>query len=635
MRSVLLSVTGFHLVRYVLAFGIGCVLVLLLTPPMRWAARRIDMVDQPDARRINTRPIPRGGGVAVFIGFHVSLALTSWLTRVPLTGSLGGGWHKTFFLASLILLVVGLVDDALGLRPWLKLAGQLVVATILYWGGARIGGLLWFATPEIVNYLLTMVWFIAIINAFNLIDGMDGLASGLALIGSLGLAVCLIGRHQTVAALPLIALAGACLGFLRYNFNPASIFLGDSGSMFLGLVLATVSLHTGGKTAFLASIGVPLLVMGVPLFDTVLAIWRRSVRAAVPSLAGKGAQIAARARVMQPDKEHLHHRVLASGQSQRSAAWFLYGISAVMVLTAVLASFSQNRAGGILLLGFLTVAFVASRHLSNVELWDTGRAIMQVVREPKLRRLTVPIYLAMDVCSLVFCWLVSNRLAHVPHTRLFLLLPVPIFVVPVIISMVLTRTYQRSWHNVRIIDYIILGITLAGGWLVGCMILILFGLRFPGWDRQALVMLLCMPFPIVGLRMTRKMISEWLSIYDIGRLGESQHMEQVLAYGGGQTFGCALRTYGMSKTWQQRRLIGIIDDDVVMKGRIISGYPVLGSGVEIAHVIGQYGIDGIIITAQLDPVRREALIRTARENHVWIREWRWSEETIVAAGQEK
>ncbi|NLF85120.1 MAG: hypothetical protein GX571_03320 [Lentisphaerae bacterium] len=621
---------NFYFVRYFLVLGISAVVAWLLTPLVRWTARAAGMVDQPSTRRINTVPIPRGGGVAVFIAVHAGLALAEICTPGTLLGSLGSRWHPFFLLASCLLLLVGLIDDAFELRPWLKLAGQVVVASLMYGAGARIGTFFWADMPEVLNYALTMAWYIGIINAFNLIDGMDGLAAGLASLSALGLAVCLASRGQASEALPLIALCGACLGFLRYNFHPASIFLGDCGSMFLGLLLATVPLFTGAKSAFLASVGVPLLVMGVPLFDTVLAIWRRSLRAALPTLMDNGGRAV---HVMQADKEHLHHRVLALGISQRRAAWFLYGISGLMVLTAVFASFFQSRATGIVLLGFLAVALVLTRHLTSVELWDTGRALLHVVRTPTLNRLIAPIYLGLDIFSLVACWFFSNRLVGIPATRMHLLLPMPLFIVPIVIMLALTSTYQRSWHHVRIRDYVLLAASLLAGWTLGCIIVILFGLRFPGWWRQAVVFLLSTPVPVVGLRMAREVIGEGLMALDRARWGE-QAREQILAYGGGRTFSCFRNAFEVAKGWQSRNIVGIIDDNLALSGRIIEGTPILGRPSDLPALARRYRLAGIVITAALEPERRREIRRLAGELGLWLKDWTWAETDVGGGGGE-
>ncbi len=616
------------LLNYLIAFCVAALLVLLLTPGVRWLARLVGMVDEPDARRINKQPTPRAGGVAVFLAFHMALLVTGHLAGGHILGRLGPHWHAFFMVASSLLLLVGLLDDAFGLKPWLKLAGQIMVAMLLYGGGARIGGVLWFSLPESANFLLTIIWFVGIVNAFNLIDGMDGLASGLALIGSLGLAACLFTRGLSREALPLIALAGACLGFLRYNFNPASVFLGDSGSMFLGLVLATIPLYTAAKSEFLASLGVPLLVIGVPLFDTVLAIWRRSVRAAMPALAGEGSRAV---RVMQADREHLHHRFLARGLTQRSAAMALYAVSGVLVGVAVMSLLFKTRSTGIVLLGFIMVSYVLARQFSRVELWDTGRALLSSVRAPISARLSVPFYILMDVTAMALVWFWSRKLAFLPLSRHSLITIAPLIFVPVLAMLTATRAYQRVWTRVRARDYAVLTFAIFLGCLVGFSLVILFDVREPGWSRQVAIFATSLPFPIIGARMLRGLLNDGLAVIERQRLLETPDVERVLAYGGGNRF-CLYQREIVAHVGRQRRVIvGVVDDKINLTGRIVEGYPILGRTTDIVSLVARHRIAGIVITARIGDLRRGELILIARAAGVWLREWNYGEHEIVAS----
>ena len=310
-------------VKYAAAFGGALAISLLLTPLLREAARKVGMVDQPSARRINKVPIPRGGGLAIFVAFYVTLELLVLWTGEPISQQFSLHWQRSFLLASGLLVVIGLIDDKFGMRPMVKLAGQTAVALILYASGVHVGGIV-VAFPPWLDCLVTVLWIVGAVNAFNLIDGMDGLATGLAVIASAGLAGALLFTGNSSATLPYLVLCGACLGFLRYNLHPATVFLGDSGSMFLGLCIATLPLVSGSRKELVASLGMPLLAMGVPIFDTMLAIWRRSVRSLMPQpLRGMGGRV----RVMQPDRDHLHHRLLRQTMNQRSVAVMLYTIS--------------------------------------------------------------------------------------------------------------------------------------------------------------------------------------------------------------------------------------------------------------------------------------------------------------------
>lgn len=398
--------------KYVFAFLGAFVVSLLLTPLCREGARRMGMIDRPDARRINKIPIPRGGGLAVFVAFHAVLWGLVLILGGPLSARFSLEWQVRFLTASSLLVAIGLADDKTSLRPGVKLFGQAAVATILFLSGVHVGGIV-VAFPPWLDYLVTVFWIVGAINAFNLIDGMDGLATGLAFIAAVGLSGGLLFMGQSADTLPYLIFAGACLGFLRYNFHPASVFLGDTGSMFLGLCIATFPLMTGTRKELVASLGVPLLAMGVPIFDTMLAIWRRTVRALLPAEFGAAQH---RVHVMQPDKEHLHHRILRKTLNQRTAAVILYSISVLLVALGVGGSLLHNRAPGLFLIAFIIAIVVVVRHLARVELWDTGRLLSQ---ETVARRhgVFVPIYIGVDVCALCAAWLASRWLLEMPLNR--------------------------------------------------------------------------------------------------------------------------------------------------------------------------------------------------------------------------
>src|SRR5271170_6292485 len=312
--------------KYIMVFLVGLVVTYLLTPVVRGMAIRFGIVDLPNARRPHKRPTARGGGVAVVLGVHAACLVAVLFPWPQMAGALNFVWWQKFALASLVLLVVGVVDDIRGMKPLIKLGGQIAAALIMWFSGTRFGQFLGYDLPAPVDCALVVVWLVAIINAFNLIDGLDGLASGLAIISAVGLSGILFMQQNTGEILLLLGFIGACLGFLRYNFNPASIFLGDTGSMFIGFTLGVVSLQTFNKNTFLISMAIPIMVLGVPIYDALLAIWRRSVRSWV-----NGKSPGARRGIMQPDVEHLHHRLIQSGFSTKRVATFLYVLNGGLV----------------------------------------------------------------------------------------------------------------------------------------------------------------------------------------------------------------------------------------------------------------------------------------------------------------
>lgn len=593
-------------VKYAGAFLGALALSLALTPLCREWARRIGMVDKPDARRIHHEPTPRGGGLAVFITFHLVLGLLFLGIGGPVGRAFSGFWQWRFLLASGMLVAVGLIDDKIGLRPVVKLAGQVGVALILYLSGIRIGGVI-VAFPPWLDCLVTVFWIVGAVNAFNLIDGMDGLATGLALIACVGLAGALLFTGQSALTLPYLVLAGACLGFLRYNFHPASVFLGDTGSMFLGLCVATLPLMTGSRKELVASLGVPLLAMGVPIFDTLLAIWRRSVRALLPQGVVDGVR---RSRVMQPDKEHVHHRLLREKMNQRTAAMTLYGVSLVLVAVGLVGTLLKGRAPGLFLIAFIVAVYVVARHLQRVELWDTGRLLSQ--KRGTLRQgLLVPFYMAVDALTLCGAWLFARWEANLTVSRESILENMPMFIVPVFVALVIAKTYWRVWSRSQVRDFATLGAAVMAGTLTGTGLIWLLSELEPGLFRFAFLFGMVAVIPIAGIRLVRDSVHGVMHAMERRLLMDKEGVSRCLVYGGGLRFRAFLRELMERTGMNNRVIVGIVDDDLNLKGRIISGYVVLGPGRELAELVRKWKVDTLIITCVMPQAEREKLIASA------------------------
>ncbi len=604
--------------------------VLLLVPPFRVVLLRLGIVDLPNARRINTRPVPRGGGLALYAG----VSLVGWLWH-HVTGSYlpwqSPEQYRMFLLGGSLIVLVGFIDDALDLKPVLKLIGQIAVAMLLYSSGITLGDAVWFEVPPVIDCAITIGWYVIVINAFNLIDGMDGLASGLALIGSVGLSICLIARGKIEDTAPLIILAGACLGFLRYNFNPASIFLGDCGSMFIGLVLATVPLLTGGKSAFLASMGVPLLIMGVPLFDTVLAIWRRSMRAMIPDQDGKHEF----SRIMKPDMEHLHHRFLSSGLTQRRAAWVLYIMSLIMVFVAVGASLFSSRSTGIILIGTLVIIAIMVRHLSRVELWDTGRAFLTMSRTSRFVKLLIPLYVFADIFVLLISWHLSFVIAF-PYARNHHLVSVfPIFLTATMTALLATGVYRRVWNRADARDFAILVVSVVGGWILAFSAVIIFDLRYEGFNRQTAAFLALSVLPMLLIRIGRLLVANFMASSENLRLARTENSGRSVAYGAGERYAMlATATHGSLLGKRSTFVVALLDDDPHLRGRLVHGQKVLGGIDMIEDVIRVYKPDTLLITAVLEPENRSKALDAARRHGLFVREWQCGLTDLGTPGEE-
>lgn len=307
---------------YMLAFVIAAGVALLITPGVIFLAAKTGAMDAPDARKVHKKPIPRIGGLGIYAAFMVAmLSVISFVEVSPevmqeLIGLMVGG--------SLIVLV-GVIDDYKNLPAKVKLVGQILAAAILVVGfDVRID----FITDPFGDYLYTewlavpatIFWIVGLTNTVNLIDGLDGLAAGVSTIAAVTIFLVALQQGIILVAVLTAALAGAAFGFLYYNFNPARIFMGDSGSMFLGYMLAGISVIGAVKSAATIALIVPILALGLPILDTTFAIVRR-YRGGVP--------------IFKPDKGHLHHRLLDLGFSQRQAVLLMYVISALLGLSAV------------------------------------------------------------------------------------------------------------------------------------------------------------------------------------------------------------------------------------------------------------------------------------------------------------
>src|SRR5713101_7996733 len=337
----------------VAAFILALMIAALLTPNLRRFAEARGLLDQPkDSRRMHRRAVPRIGGLGVVAAFYAPLV--GLLVYEPELGRYfySKGWLGfSFLLGGLAIAALGLYDDLRGDNAYQKFAVQFGVAALLYPCGYRIeqislpGGAL---ELGILAFPVTVVWIVGIINAINLIDGLDGLAGGVALCAVLTNLVVAAAQPHPIGTLCMATLAGALLGFLFYNFNPASIFLGDTGSLFLGYVLAVSSIRTHQKSSAVVSLLVQTVALALPIVDTALAMGRRALTGR-PMFSG--------------DRDHIHHRLLSLGLSQRQVALVLYAASLVLGGVALALAFANDPAVAWILVALSLAAFVALRRL--------------------------------------------------------------------------------------------------------------------------------------------------------------------------------------------------------------------------------------------------------------------------------
>jgi UDP-GlcNAc:undecaprenyl-phosphate GlcNAc-1-phosphate transferase len=362
---------------YFALFLIAVFSSLAITPVVRRFCQRFKLLDVPtDGRRMHTKAIPRLGGLAVYAGVVLALS-TLPLVDNYLTQSLRE--HRSEMILTLIpatlVLLLGIYDDLRGTNAAVKFISLGAIASLFYALGGRIellkiplvGSV---HLPSTVSFIVTVLWMVGIANAFNLIDGMDGLASGAALFSSLVILVVAMGTGNHLMIVITLVLCGSLAGFLRYNFNPASIFLGDSGALFVGFTLAALSVLGTQKATTAVAVITPILAFGLPVVDTGVTMARRLV-------SGKP--------VFQGDREHIHHMLLARGWSQRHVALILYGVCAGFGLLAAIFTKTSSPATGFSLFVIAAAVIIAVGHLRYHEMDEIKAGVKRTVGDRRVR----------------------------------------------------------------------------------------------------------------------------------------------------------------------------------------------------------------------------------------------------------
>jgi len=338
--------------------SVSFVLSLFLTPVVRGLFRRWGLAHRGSEG--HGRPIPRVGGIAIVISY---LAAYLCLLAVPLKAGFMVWDSLNFTLRLLpaagIVFFTGLVDDIKGLEPWQKLAGQILAAGAAYWAGVHIQGLGGYAAGAWWNFPATILWLVACTNAINLIDGVDGLATGVGLFATFTTLIAALLQNNMPLAMATVPLVGCLLGFIRYNFNPATIFLGDCGSLFVGFLLGCYAVVWSQKAATILGMTAPLMALSIPLLDMSVAVARRFLR---------------RQPLFEGDRNHIHHRLLNRGFTPRKVALVLYACAAVGAVFS-LVMMEQNMSG-LIILAFCLTTWIGIQHLGYVEFGVAGRLLI-------------------------------------------------------------------------------------------------------------------------------------------------------------------------------------------------------------------------------------------------------------------
>jgi UDP-GlcNAc:undecaprenyl-phosphate/decaprenyl-phosphate GlcNAc-1-phosphate transferase len=417
--------------KYTLVFSLAAFSCLALTPCMTRLAVVLGAVDRPDPRRIHSTPTPRLGGLAVFAsvapGLGTSLMVDPWLRPesrdIPI-----------IVMAAAAIMILGLIDDCFSIRPSVKLLAEIAIAVAMFATGYRVteilGWNLGWASP-----LVTVLWIIALTNAFNLIDGLDGLATGTGVIISATLFALFVYNSQASSSLVLAALCGSLFGFLPYNFFPAKILLGDSGSLLLGFIFALMSIRIADKSSAALAISIPLLALGLPLGEMTLTITRRLLRIVHVIKGGTDGEhyeffFLGRAAIFTADKAHIHHRLIDLGLNHRTAVLLLYAVCSLFCGGALALIFHRGGQESLILGVFAIAAIVGVRHLGYNEFRPLRNGLLLPLLDAPIFDLR-PFQILLDIGSITVAYISSHLIClHAASTAK--LTPVAIHALPLV-----------------------------------------------------------------------------------------------------------------------------------------------------------------------------------------------------------
>jgi UDP-GlcNAc:undecaprenyl-phosphate GlcNAc-1-phosphate transferase len=556
-----------------LGVALALVAALAFTPLVRAVARRVGMVTRPRGDRWAKKPTALLGGVAIFAAF--ATAVLTLLPSVPYGGVVLG--------ASALMFLIGLADDIRPLKPYQKLVGQIAAATVVILGGLTLPWTPW----PVANMALTLFWLVGITNAVNLLDNMDGLAGGVGAIAAGVLAVTFFVNGDTAEALLTAAFAAALVGFLVYNFHPASIFMGDCGSLFVGFFLAAAALLnvSGGRASgFLPVLAVPALLLVIPIFDTTLVTVLRK-------LAGRA--------VSQGGRDHSSHRLVAMGLTERKAVCLLYALAAVSGLTALLVRYVSPDIGlavvAVLVLGLTALGI----HLSGVKVYpDAGgrplvnRPVVGFLVDLSYKRRVFEVVLDVSLIGLAYYaahLLVFGPLEPAGALPLFLR-TLPILVVLKLVAFLGAGVYRGLWRYVSIHDLVVHAKAVAAGSAV-CILAFVFLERFEGLSRvvfvlDGLLLLLLLSGSRAGFVLLRRLLPARMAA---GR-------RRVLIYGAGDGGELFLREVRNNPDLGCEP-VGFADDDPQKKGKVIHGLRVFGGNGSFHQIIREQQVDAVYVSS--------------------------------------
>jgi UDP-GlcNAc:undecaprenyl-phosphate GlcNAc-1-phosphate transferase len=570
--------------NYAISAGAAFLASLLVTVVVRSLARRLGLVAKPRADRWHRRPTALFGGVGIYIGF-----VAGFLAHRPADAV--GDW--LLIVCSSAMFVLGLIDDLVQLKPYAKLIGQIAVSSLFTMYGLRLH---WLPSPPL-DQALTIFWLVGITNAVNLLDNLDGLAGGVAAIAASYLVYFCHSTGQPAAATLAAAFCGALVGFLVFNFNPASVFMGDCGSLFIGFFLAGLTMvnNQGGlRRNIVAVLAIPVLLLLIPIVDTTLVTVNRKLHGRPVSQGGR---------------DHTSHRLVALGLSERTAALTLWTLAAASGAIAVVVQNLTSPTGMLVIalfgLGLLFFAvFVGRVKIYEAATSETsGRALLPTLADFSYKRRIFEVL--NDLVLIVICWHTAfllrfdGQLASEYYRQVIAALPLVITVQ--LGAMLALGLYQGLWRYTSMSDLSTLIKAVTGAW-VASMLTIVFVFRLQSFSRGMLVMDgILLLFGVAGTRVSFRLIRIWL----LRLQPRTREGRRILIYGAGDGGELLVRELQNNHELGLHP-VGFIDDDPQKEGRMIHGVRVLGPLERMRELASSERIDELVIsTTRIQPQRTQ------------------------------
>jgi UDP-GlcNAc:undecaprenyl-phosphate GlcNAc-1-phosphate transferase len=592
----------------VFPFLLALILSLILVPIARNVSLRFGLVDIPKDDRWHTKPTPKVGGIAIFISFAVVVATT---TLIAPTNDI----QWALLAGSLITFLLGVLDDNKHLSPGAKIIGQILAATVVVFFGRNLQ----FFDLEILNIIFTFLWLIGITNAINLLDNMDGLAGGVALIAAFMLSL-MFWQVEAVDLLAIsLALGGSILGFLVFNFPPASIFMGDGGSLFLGFTLASLAIAQVPRASnLLAILGVPTLIFLLPILDTTMVTITRILRGQSPTQGGK---------------DHTSHRLIAFGLSERQTVLVLYGVA---LLSGIIGSFleSIDYNVSILLIPILLLVFtLLTAYLARIKVVETSkthhtpgsitRLVIGITGRGRVLEIALDLVIICLSYYLAF-WLYFGNGINILSMGEFLQ-SLPIAIAGSYIAFFIFGIYRRIWPYVGVKDLFRFILAAIGS---GLFLLSVQNFIFPESQISISIIFLFSMFLFLGLAASRASFRLLDQLYSPQIKDDGNHTS-VLIFGA-DDIGLLTLQWLLHNPETKYHAIGFLDDDPFKRGRQIQGIDILGSFDDLETIIEKHEIQGIILPANatIEYFQQSTAMKICEQRGIWFKRLRIDFESI-------